>query len=463
MTGVPATRISRGAWAWAIFEGARNPYVILITIYVFMPYFATVMVPDPVQGQLLVASYGKIGGWIVAFTAPFLGAAIDHSGRRKPLLAMVTMLMVPLIYSLWWARPDGSGMTQGMVVGVAISITVLFAYSEVLHNSLLERAAGSAGAARVSALGLGLGSASSVLMLIFVMWAFALPGKTDWSFIPALPLFGLDSATHEPDRIVGPIVAVGLALGVLPLLWWTPDYPTRGVSPLTALKAGLAELRGMFRELGKYRDPAIFIGARMLYTDGKTSILFFAGVYAAGAMQWGGLEMLGYGIIVSIFGVIGGFSAGWIDHRLGPKRAVQFELAVTLVALAGWLGVSRDTIFYTLPYDAATASPLWDGPMFRTLPELVFIGFACMLGVFITAAYASSRTLMTRLAPPEKSGAFFGLYALSGTATMWLGPLLVEIFTSRFESQRAGFIPVAGLLVLGVLLLGKVRGGGRTS
>ena len=30
--------------AWAIFEGARNPYYNLIVIYIFAPYFANVMV-----------------------------------------------------------------------------------------------------------------------------------------------------------------------------------------------------------------------------------------------------------------------------------------------------------------------------------------------------------------------------------------------------------------------------------
>ncbi|MET0337599.1 MAG: MFS transporter, partial [Caulobacter sp.] len=40
--------LSRGALSWALFQGARDPYVILITIYIFSPYFANVMVGDPV-------------------------------------------------------------------------------------------------------------------------------------------------------------------------------------------------------------------------------------------------------------------------------------------------------------------------------------------------------------------------------------------------------------------------------
>jgi len=460
MTDFRTQPVHRGAWSWALMEGTRNPYSILIVVYVFMPYFATVMVPDPVEGQLLVASYGKISGWIVAFTAPILGAAIDYSGRRKPGLAATTLLMAPLIFSLWWAKPDGTGISIATVILVAILVQVLFAYNEVLHNSMLERAAGPVGPARVSALGLGLGSLSSVVMLVFVLWAFALPGQTDWSFIPETPLFGLDPATSEPQRIVGPIVGVTMILGLLPLLLYTEDHPRIKVSPLAAVRSGVMELVGMAREVKKYRDPAIFILGRMFYTDGKVSVMFFGGVYAAGTMQWGGLEMLGYGVVLTAFAVFGGFAAGWFDSLVGPKRAVQWELAVTLIALAGWLGTDPNTILYTWPADQI-APQLWDGPMFTTLPEIIFISFGCVIAITITAAFASSRTLMTRLAPPEKSGAFFGLYALAGTVTAWLGPMLVELFTGYFDSQRAGFIPIAGLILAGLLTLSAVRGGMR--
>ena len=37
----------------ALFQGVRDPYVILITIYVFVPYFVSAMVGNPVQGQAL--------------------------------------------------------------------------------------------------------------------------------------------------------------------------------------------------------------------------------------------------------------------------------------------------------------------------------------------------------------------------------------------------------------------------
>ncbi|MCW7502473.1 MFS transporter, partial [Leptospira sp. 2 VSF17] len=66
------------------------------------------------------------------------------------------------------------------------------------------------------------------------------------------------------------------------------------------------------------------------------------------------------------------------------------------------------------------------------------------------------------LAPPGQSAAFFGLYALSGAVTMWLGSLLVRLFTQGFHSQQAGFIPIAGLLLLGFIGMGFVRDPSRT-
>ena len=118
-------------------------------------------------------------------------------------------------------------------------------------------------------------------------------------------------------------------------------------------------------------------------------------------------------------------------------------------------------ILYLWTWDAATHPAVWNGPLFRTLPELIYLGLGMLIAVFVTAQYASSRTLLVRLAPPDRMAAFFGLFSLSGTATMWLGSLLVALATKVFHSQVAGFIPIAGLLALGLLGLFTVKGGGR--
>ncbi|HEX2816278.1 MAG TPA: MFS transporter, partial [Phenylobacterium sp.] len=75
--------------------------------------------------------------------------------------------------------------------------------------------------------------------------------------------------------------------------------------------------------------------------------------------------------------------------------------------------------------------------------------------------YASSRTLLTRLTPPHLAGAFFGVFALSGVATAWLAPTLVNWGTRATHSQQGGFATIIVLLAVGLVGLMFVKGGGR--
>ncbi len=443
--------LPRSAWCWALFEGFRNPAVILITIYVFMPYFVSTVASSPVTGQALVAQAGQIAGWIVAFSAPLLGVMVDRLGSRKPALALTVCLMVPLYMLTWWVWPGGPITPAILLVTTSIS-HVLFAWTEVFHNALLVPAAGRQ-TAQASGLGLALGNGISVLFLIAVLWGLALPGSVDWAFVPSQPLFGVDQAAYEPARLVGPICAVSLSIGLALLLRGVPDVPATGETVRSAFGKGLGDLKAMLTELRREKQATRFLIARMLYADGKTAILFFGGVLAAGTMGWETLEMLAYGILLSILAVGGGLFAGWLDPRIGPKNAVLLEIGVTGLVVLAMLGTRPDRIAW-IPVSPA---PLFDGPMFTTLPELAFIAIAGISAISITAAYASSRTLMTKLVPPDRVGTFFGLYALSGNATMWLGPMLVAWGTLATQSQQGGFATVLLLLGAGFAVLLGVK------
>jgi UMF1 family MFS transporter len=453
-------KLSRGGYAWSIHQGGRDPFIILVTIYIFMPYVASVLVGDPVRGQATISSWDQIIGWVVVFTAPFLGASIDKLGPRKPWLGLIVGLMVPMIAALWFARPGG-WMTLATLATLYIGARLLFVYAEVLHNSMLIRAAGLKAAHKASGLALSSGNAASVVALAFTAWAFALPGKVHWSWVPAAPLFGLNPLTHEPERVVTLMAAVLLALGTIPLLLLTPDAPRTGVPMLTAWRDGASELWRMLKTVRHYKDAVIYLGSRMFFVDGMNAVLIYAGVYAIGVMKWGPLEMLVYGILLSIFAVIGGYVARLLDGALGPKNALRIQIGVTIVSLTLMLGIAPNRLFYLWPYDAAAHAPLWGGPVFRTLPDWAFIGIGFVNAIFICGQYASSRTLLTRLTPPEQTGAFFGVYALSGVATLWLAPTLVNLGTNLTHTQQGGFASIIVLLAVGLIGLSFVRGGGR--
>ncbi|MDP1737212.1 MAG: MFS transporter [Caulobacter sp.] len=479
-----AGRLPLGGWSWSIFQGGRDPYVILITIYIFAPYFTTAVVGDPVKGQAMIATVSTLNSILIAFTAPILGAAIDRYGARKPLMLAIVACMAPLIFALWFSKPGGAGLPVIGGLWLFGIIGVLFAYCEVIHNAMLINAAGPRHAPQASGLALSAGNFFSVITLTFCLLAFALPGNpavAGWPLVPDHPLFGLDPSQAETSRIVAPIAAVLLVLFSIPLFLFTPDAAKTGTSFIDACKQaathmgtvalslikaatkGPGERRAALGEIITERDAVIYLGARMLFNDGMTALLIFSGIYTAGVMRWEILEMLAYGILLSIFAVAGGLCGALFDNLFGPRNAVRIEIAGSLICLVAWLGMRHDRILYLWPYDDTAHAPLWDGPMFRTLPEWIYLGIGFGVAIFVTAQYASSRTLLTRLVPAEKLPAFFGMYALSGSLTVWIGSLLVGVFTALTQSQTGGFIPIAGLLALGLAGMMFVKGGGKQS
>ena len=64
---------------------------------------------------------------------------------------------------------------------------------------------------------------------------------------------------------------------------------------------------------------------------------------------------------------------------------------------------------------------------------------------------------MVRQGDEDKMTEGFGLYALSGKATAFLAPWTIAVATSLTDSQQLGILPVAGLFIIGLLLLAFVH------
>ena len=452
-----AAPLPRSGLAWAIYEGGRTPYVILVMIYVFTPYVVTSIVGDPIKGQELVSRWSQYAGWTIMLLAPIIGTSIDRIGRRKPMLFAMYLALIPLMASLWWAKADGSGLGIQTIMLILTANVILLTLSELIHNSLLVRAAGRDGVHIASSLGLSFGAGIALVALAFVAIAFALPGAVDWRFLPATPLFGIDPALHEPERIVGPIAALILLVCGMPFFRLAPDAAPSGLSLFAALRAGIADLTRLVSTLRGHAEATKYLLARLFFYDGMNAIVIYMGVFAGGVMRWGALEMLVYGILLTLFAVLGGLMASRLDARYGPKPALQIEIGMTFLGLIAELGMAPCRILYFWTRTPHGDWHMWNGPVFTTLPEWIFIGIGLSNAGFITAHYASSRTMMARVSPPDRMGAFFGVYALSGTATSWLAPTMVALGTASFHSQQAGLATLLILLALGLAGLSFVR------
>ena len=119
-----------------------------------------------------------------------------------------------------------------------------------------------------------------------------------------------------------------------------------------------------------------------------------------------------------------------------------------MIGLVLSLSMRPDTILFFIPYDP-TSPPVHGLPFFESWPEVIYVAIVTIIAIFITAAYANSRTMMARIAPVSKMAEFFGLYALSGTATAFLAPFVVARFTEWTNSNALGLASILILLGIG--------------
>lgn len=434
-----------GRISWALFEWGRNPYVQLVTIFIYAPYFARDIVGDPVRGQALWGEISGYAGLAVAILAPIFGAAADAGGRRKPWIAFYGVLLALASAALWYGVPGG---TCAMVeVGVAIAIANLaYEFTNVFHNSLLSSVARPRHVGALSGLGYALGNVASVLLLVFVLVAF---------YLPEHPWLGLDRASHEHERIVGPLCAAWFVVFSIPLFLWTPDRPPGRYGPLEAIKRGLASVAHTIRSLKHYRNVALYLVVRAIYNDGKTAVLIFGGVYASGVFHWKPEQMAVFGILLCVFAALGGLLGGWLADRIGTKNAILISIGGTIFGSTLSLGFAPDRMLFVVPYDPSQVIP--GLPVFHTWPELAYLAVVIVVAIFIVAAYANSRTMLAHLAPEERMGEFFGLYTLSGTSTAFLAPLTVSAVTAWSGSQQWGMAAIIAFLIAGLAGMFFVR------
>jgi MFS transporter, UMF1 family len=436
--------------SWIFFDWAAQPYFTLITTFVFAPYFATHVAADPASGQSLWGFATAAAGLLIALLSPVLGAVADASGRRKPWVAAFGALLVIGSGLMWFGKPGDLGAIPPLLVAYGIA-TIGVEFATVFNNAMMPTLVPPNQIGRLSGTGWATGYVGGILSLILVLGFLAASPETGRTLFGFVPLFGLDPVTHQGDRITGPLTGIWFVVFVLPMFLLTPDYPAK--HPVSAaLREGLTDLRQTLAELPKRKSLAAFLLANMIYTDGLVSLFAFGGIYAAGTFGWNTIQIGSFGIILAIAGTFGAWLGGQLDDRLGPKRVIAGSMLLLLFAIVGILLVDKETVFFF-----KVAPPVPGGALFAAASERAYLLLGCLIGAAGGPLQAASRTLLIRLAPKDRIAQYFGLFALTGKVTSFIGPLLIGVITAVTASQKAGMAVLVLFFVAGLALLARVR------
>jgi MFS transporter, UMF1 family len=436
--------------SWIFFDWAAQPYFTLITTFVFAPYFATHVASDPASGQSLWGFATAAAGLLIALLSPVLGAIADASGRRKPWIAAFGALLVIGASLMWFGKPGDPSVIPPLLFAYGLA-TIGAEFATVFNNAMMPTLVPPDQIGRLSGTGWATGYVGGILSLILVLGFLAASPETGRTLFGFTPLFGLDPVTHQGDRISGPLTGIWFVVFVLPMFLLTPDYPARRRIG-DALREGLTGLKQTLAELPKQKSLAAFLLANMIYTDGLVSLFAFGGIYAAGTFGWNTIQIGTFGIILAIAGTFGAWLGGKLDDKLGPKRVIAGSMLILLFAIVAILLVDKDRILFI-----EVAPPVPGGALFAASAERAYLLLGCLIGAAGGPLQAASRTLLIRLAPKDRIAQYFGLFALTGKVTSFVGPLLIGAITAVTASQKAGMAVLVLFFVAGLALLARVR------
>jgi UMF1 family MFS transporter len=411
--------MTRKAWAWAFYDWANSAFPTVVSTFVIAAYFAQGVAPDPASGQAMWGWMQTLAGVAIALLSPALGAVADAGGRRRLMLLFCTIFTALFTGLIWFAEPRPADALWALAcVGLA---TVGFELGTVFYNSMLPQVAPPERLGRVSGLAWGLGYAGGLACLGVCLLLLVLPDPS--------PL-GLDRGQAEHIRATALLTAAWTLAFGWPVLVALPDPAGPRPRWSEAARQGLAEIGAVLRRLPRRPAMARFLLARLFYTDGLNTLFAFGAIYAAGVFGMPFEEILLFGIALNVTAGLGAAGFGLVEDRLGARRTILVALGAIVVIGLGLVLVQSKPVFWAL---------------------------ALVLGLFMGPAQSASRSFMARLAPPAEVSAYFGLFALSGRITGFLGPAALAAVTAATGSQRLGMSTVLVFLALGAAILATVR------
>lgn len=437
--------------SWVLFDWATQPFFTVVTTFVFAPYFAAHVARTPVEGQALWGYATAAAGLTIALLSPILGAIADAGGARKPWVAAFSLLLIGGSLALWPVAPGVEGAVALALVAFAIA-TIGVEFATVFTNAMMPDLVEQRRLGRLSGLGWGVGYVGGLVSLAIMLTLMVADPGTGKTLIGTEPIFGLDATQNEGDRASGPFAAIWYVVFALPLFLFTPDTPRRmAFGP--AIRSGLASIKATVIGLRGHANAARFLFANMIYKDGLVALFAFGGIYASGMFGWSAIELGVFGILITTAGVFGSLVGGWLDDKIGPKQVILIALVMLTISSIGILSVDKTHIAFFVP----VTPPQAGDALFAGAGEIAYLVLGAIIGAAAGPLQASSRTLMVALSPARQMTEFFGLFALSGKITSFVGPFAVSTVTVIAQSQRIGMAVLLVFFVVGALMLATVR------
>lgn len=377
MAQATAAKTSRRArWSWYFYDIGNSSYAAVILLAVFATYFSNVVVGG-VKGPTFWNYSVAIAAILVALISPVLGTIADFSRAKKKFLTIFTSLSVVCTALLFFVQKGDIAL--GMILFILAEIG--YRASQVFYDALLVDVSTPETIGSVSGKGWALGMLGGIVCLGIVL----------------VPITS-NPGSALPVRIAFLITALFYALASIPTLLWVKQVsePEKLPAGETALSMAFKKLGATFKAIKNYKEFIKYMVSFLIYNDGIMMLMDNAALIGAILFGFKTEQLIILIIILHVAGAVGAFLFGWISAKYSSKQALIYSL-IMLIAIVF-------VLFFV-----------------NTIPSFYIIG--ALAGFSLSGVQAVSRTMVSQLAPINKTTEFYGFLSVAGRTSTFIGPV----------------------------------------
>jgi MFS transporter, UMF1 family len=414
----------RERWAWYLYDFGNSAYASVVLLAVYAPYFKEQVVGGA-EGSRLWGLAVAVAMIVVALASPVLGAIADFSGTKKRFLFVFTAGSCVATALLFFVQRGD--IVAGMVLFIVAEIG--YRAAQVYYNGLLPEIAAPEEMGRISGIGWGVGALGGIICLLLIL--------------PIVTIVGGDLA----QRLSLVVTAVFFAIFAVPIFVWLRERARP--QPLPAgesyASVGFKRLLSTFRAARRYGEFLKFMLAFLIYNDGIITVLNFGAIIGAVLFGLDQQMLLFFVLLILVMNGVGSFAFGFLADRTGAKPALALSLLLMLGVVA-WLYFTQSVVAFFL--------------------------IGALAGFAMAGAQSVSRTMVAVLAPPGQSAEFYGLFAVVGRTSSFVGPAIYGWLAAEaalwFQAQgqapalaeqggqRLAILSIGVFLLVGLALLSRV-------
>lgn len=395
---------------WVLYDFANAPFAVIILTFVFSTFFTQHIANDSLIGTSFWSAMLALSGIVIGMISPIVGAIADQTGRKKIWLLFFASIVVISTFALSFVE------TNHYWFFLSLSLVFLanccYSFAQVFYNSLLLTVSPSSMIGRISGLGWGLGYFGGLICLILTL-LFFIPQNENIELLK----FGIQKTLL--------LVAFWFVIFSAPIFILLKE---KNGDPLSKEKifAGIKQLKETIYSIKNYQTLTGFLIAYFFYSDGIATLLNFGGIFAATILGFSFHQVICFAIAINLIAGLGAIFFGLLDDKIGPAKLIVYSLII-LIVCCGLI------IFFQKP--------------------IIFWIFGLILGLFIGPIQSASRSMLAQIVPQDKISEMFGIYALTGKLSTFIGPFFISLITYFLQSKIAGLYVVLLMLGLGLVFM----------